>query len=339
MSGYASETMHFTAATNLTLIEFQDEDNPPTAGGPVIDNVVLSAGGGQPEVEDDCDNGGRTTLTDASGTPFPNAASCYAFATGTTVRAVLMPSGQCVGTTFTGISPGDVQVPAGATCVMAPGAIVQGNLTVRSSTLYFEGATVTNDLMGQDPVGIDMENGGNIGNNLNINALQLVPAGEPANEFCNLRVSGNTTIKSGGPLAPVDMSRSTLEANRVAGNLRVVGNNGPVTIAGASVGRDATVSTNTYSVSVVGNTVKGNLAITDNKRPATLPRDVYAITTAYNDHVKGTARCAGNAKGSSCKVSSGTGSSLATHGSKKHKASGSTRSHHRPAKKARHARK
>ncbi len=52
---------------------------------------------------------------------------------------------------------------------------------------------------------------------------------------------------------------------------------------------------------------------------ATLPVDVYAVTTAYNNHVKDTARCAGNAKGSSCKVSGAgaTGSSLAP-GAKNH---------------------
>ncbi len=346
-SGYAHETVHFTAATNLTLIEFISADSPPTGTGPVIDNVVLVPGGGQPEVEDDCDDGGWTTLSDGSGNPFPSQAACIAFATNTTLSSTL-PSGVCNNITFTGTFStlgvdgfaGDASVPNGATCVLAPGSVVTHDFTVgQGATLYVEGATIDHDLTAQMPKGIDMENGITVDHNLNINQIQGVPAGEPANEFCKLVVLGSTSISSAGPQAPIDMSCSTLEANRLAGNLSVSGNSGPITIENADVGKNATVSGNTYSVTVVGNTVKGNLAITNNTRPATLPVDVYAITTAYNNHVRGKATCSGNAKGSSCKVSSGKGSSLAKSGSKKHKGPGTTNSSHRHVKKTRHAKK
>ena len=70
------------------------------------------------------------------------------------------------------------------------------DFTVRqNATLYVEGATVDGELVAHRPQGIDMENGITVGRRLTINRIQGVPAGEPANEFCNLNV-GDVHITS-----------------------------------------------------------------------------------------------------------------------------------------------
>ncbi len=204
-SGYLHESLHFTASSSSSLLEFISTDNPPTGGGPVIDDVVVTAGTGEPGSEDDCDNGGWMTLIDGRGNPFASAAACYAFATGTTLEVSLPRGGRCDNVTFTGVFDGSVEVPRNATCVLAPGAVITTDVTVRlDATLYVEGATVGRSLLAHRPLGVDMQNGGTVGRNLVVHRIQDVPAGEPTNEFCNLDVGGRTSITSVGPQAPID---------------------------------------------------------------------------------------------------------------------------------------
>ncbi len=209
----------------------------------------------------------------------------------------------CDNVTFAGTYTGNARVPKGAICVLEPTAVISHNLTVeQGATLYSEGATVRHDLIAHMPHGIDLDNGATVGHDLEISKLQAVPAGEPANQLCNLNVGHNTNITGARRQAPIDMSCSAPAADHVVNDLRVTGNDGPVTVENASVGKDATVSANAYSVTVVGNMIGGDLTITHNKRPVALPRDVYAITTGYNNRVGGKAKCSRDAKGSTCKV-------------------------------------
>ncbi len=313
----------------------------------MLDNVAMvTQGTGTPESEDDCDNGGWMTLTDAGGNPFTSAASCYAYATGTTVSAVL-PGGACDNITFTGTEDGSANVPAAVTCVLAPGSTITADLTVRkNATLWVEGATVGQDLLAHRPMGVDMENGVTVGRDLIIHRIQGVPGGEPANEFCNVVVGRNMRITSAGPEAPIDMTcdgaatTAAAAANQVANDLVVTANAGPVTIESTDVGRDATITGTAYMVTVAGNKVAGNLITAGNRPASGAPADALAVTTAFRNTVGQTARCSDNATGSSCRASrpGGTGSSAATHTSHGDAGSGG-HSRHRRAKRIAHLRR
>ncbi len=307
--GYLHDQLIFTATSSSSLLEFIDTDTPATSEGPVLDNVALFA---TPltrtaTTEDSCENGGFSSEANASGTVFSSQAACDAFVTGTTLSATLS-NGQCNNITFTGDYHGDVTVPQGATCVLAPGAVVEHDLNVqKGATLYDEGATVQHDFQAQQANGVDIDPGSQVGHDLNINGLTGVPATETANEICGANIGHDMTIQNSAAGAPVEAGCADEGGNSVGHDINVNNNAGPVTVDDNTSGHDLNVNNNTGGATVMSDT-SGHDINTNNNKPGALIAG--GNSASHNDN------CQGNAAGSNCNApvgGGGGGLSLAHH--------------------------
>lgn len=201
----------------------------------------------QPANEDACENGGWRSLVDSSGHSFADQNACTAAATGTTIGTPVR--GQCSGLLIASAVTGDLTVPNGATCVLGQGASVSHDVHVgRGATLYVEGASVGHDLDYDEPQGVDVDAGSQIGHDLEIEGLLGHPAAEAHNEVCGANIVHDLSVTNGAAAAAALEIGCPDEGggNTIGHDLNVHNNANTVTVQGNKATHMATCHDNTH---------------------------------------------------------------------------------------------
>jgi hypothetical protein len=198
-------------------------------------------------------------------------------------------STECNG--YYGGSGQEVVVPAGATCVLAPGTKVAKNVKVQTGgTLVDEGAAIGNDLNANNPKAVTVA-GGSVGGNLQLQGITGSPPGGKDNFICNTSIGHDLAVQNAaataGPIViggPPDCSmgdkighdaaiqnnatRVTVSDNTVTHNLSVQNNTAGVTVESNKAGEELQVQNNSGGVTVTNNHA-GHNAQCQNNKPTT----------------------------------------------------------------------
>lgn len=178
----------------------------------------------------------------------------------------------CTGVQSTNV-PGDLTVPAGATCTITHNVTVGDNVTVdQGATLIDQGATIQNDVTATDPkgMGIGGYNGtqGKIENDLTINGVTGKGPGtvNPGDNYiCDTYIANNAVVENSATAAGEWIIGDQDEecsggGNEIDANLTVTNNNNRVDISDNRRGNPP------YSVGI-----GHNLSVTGNLVSATAP--------------------------------------------------------------------
>jgi len=154
-----------------------------------------------------------------------------------------------------------VNVPAGATCTLDWGTSVSGNVQVqKGGTLNDEGATIGGSVQANNASSIQVEGGGSIGGNLQVQGLTGGP-----DSLCNTTVNGNVEVHNNSWVSPINIGGCVDEPGlTVGGNLQVNNNSVPLTVGRDKVTGSLQVHNNASKVTVTENTAGANIQVNNN---------------------------------------------------------------------------
>jgi hypothetical protein len=161
-----------------------------------------------------------------------------------------LPARTCTGT-LSGTINANVQVPKGATCTLAAGTQIKGNVTVLGA-LVAGGVTIQRNLKGNHAAGGLWLTGSTVQGYLQFHHTTGTPAGHTTNAICTSTIGGSLRWHYNGPHASLALgdpsSCGPAAGNSIHGNLNIH-HNDPVLVSNNIIGGNFVAHDNTPPIS------------------------------------------------------------------------------------------